>query len=63
MKKRLSIEAGITRGWTEYVGCEGESIGINHFGSSAPGDVNMKNMGFTADNVVARALALLGKKA
>ncbi len=56
---RLAIEAGVTLGWRRYVGDDGDVIGIDRFGSSAPGSVNMEKFGFTIENVVARARALL----
>ena len=56
---RLSVEAGTTRGWERYVGMDGASIGIDTFGASAPDKVLAKHFGFTTDNVVAQARALL----
>ncbi|NPV05954.1 MAG: transketolase [Syntrophaceae bacterium] len=61
VKKRLAIEAGATLGWWKWVGDEGDVIGIDRFGASAPGDVLMEKFGFTVENVVARALKLLGR--
>ena len=58
MKARLSIEAGVKLGWKQWVGDEGDSISIEHFGASAPGPTVLEKFGYTADNVVARALAL-----
>jgi transketolase len=58
VKARLSVEAGIALGWKKWVGDEGDSISIEHFGASAPGDLVLKEFGYTADNIVARALAL-----
>lgn len=58
--KRLSVEAGVTLGWERYVGNDGASIGVDKFGSSAPGGTIMKEYGFTVDNVVAKAKELLG---
>jgi transketolase len=58
VKARLSVEAGIALGWKKWVGDEGDSISIEHFGASAPGEIVLKEFGYTADNVVARALAL-----
>jgi transketolase len=52
----LSVEAGITLGWERY---SDDAVGIDHFGASAPGGVVMEQSGFTPDNVVARARALL----
>lgn len=60
VKKRISVEAGVTFGWCRYVGDEGVSIGIDTFGASAPGPVCMEKFGFTVDNVVVKAKALLG---
>lgn len=58
--KRLSVEAGTTFGWCRYTGSAGVAIGIDQFGSSAPGDVCMQKFGFTVDNVLAKAKQLLG---
>ena len=60
VKKRVSVEAGTTFGWCRYVGDEGVAIGIDQFGASAPGNVCMEKFGFTVENVVAKAKALLG---
>jgi len=61
IKKRLVIEAGSPKGWRECAGCEGDIIGINRFGASAPGSVVMEKMGFSVENVVNHALLLVGK--
>ncbi len=61
-KCRLAVEAGSPMGWQKYVGDSGAVIGITTFGHSAPGDVVMKNYGFTVENVVKKAKELLGKK-
>jgi transketolase len=58
---RVSVEAGTTFGWERYVGSEGASIGIDHFGESAPAKVLYKEFGLTADNLVATALRVLGR--
>lgn len=58
--KRLAVEAGITMGWCRYVGAEGDVIGIDRFGASAPGGLVMEKFGFTVENVVSKAKALLG---
>jgi transketolase len=62
LKKRLAIEAGATLGWWRWVGDEGDVIGLDHFGASAPGDVLMEKFGFTVENVVGRALKMLGRE-
>jgi transketolase len=57
-KARLSVEAGVALGWRQWVGDDGDSISIEHFGASAPGGVVLEKFGYTVDNVVARAIAL-----
>ncbi len=57
---KLAIEAGIARGWRDYVGEHGDIIGLDRFGASAPGKVVMEKLGFTAEHVAERALSLLG---
>jgi transketolase len=56
---KLAVEAGATLGWWKYVGQEGDVVGLDRFGASAPGPVVMKELGFTAENVAARAKKLL----
>ncbi len=56
---RLSVEAGTTRGWERFVGMDGTSIGIDTFGASAPDKVLAKHFGFTIENVLVQARALL----
>ncbi len=58
---RLAVEMAATQGWHRYVGDRGDVLGIDHFGASAPADTLLEKFGFTADNVVKRAKALLGK--
>jgi transketolase len=60
VKKRLSVEAGSTLGWNRWVGDEGEAFGVDHFGASGPGSEVAEAFGFTAENIAARARALLG---
>ena len=59
LRKRLAVEAGSTLGWHKYVTDEGDIIGINGFGESAPGEILLKEYGFTVENVVSRAKTLL----
>ena len=56
---RLAIEAGVTLGWERYVGTQGDVIGIDRFGASAPAKIIFEQLGFTAENAAARAKALL----
>jgi transketolase len=58
VKARVSVEAGVALGWPRWVGDDGDSISIERFGASAPGETVLEKLGFTADNVVSRALAL-----
>jgi transketolase len=57
-RKRVSIEAGVTGLWNQYVGLDGKALGIDRFGISAPGGTVMKELGITADAVVAAANSL-----
>ena len=59
---RISIEAGSTHGWHKYVGLEGEAIGIDHFGASAPGKIVLKEFGLTSENILNKIRDLLAKK-
>lgn len=59
IKKRLVVEAASPAGWIKYAGDQGDILGIEKFGESAPGDEIMKEYGFTIDNVVNRAKKLL----
>jgi transketolase len=61
VRTRLAIEAGVAQGWHKYVGDKGDVISLDHFGSSAPGKVAFEKFGYTVENVVARALKLLGE--
>lgn len=59
-RKRLAIEAGSTLGWQKWVGLDGDVVGIDTYGASAPAKDLARHFGFTVENVVARAKALLG---
>ena len=61
VKCRLAVEAGVTFGWERYVGEQGTVVGMTGFGASAPGAQVLANFGFTAENVAAKALALIEK--
>ncbi|MBK7600590.1 MAG: transketolase [Acidobacteria bacterium] len=56
---RVSIEAGLTFGWRNYVGDRGDMIGLDRFGASAPYQVLYENFGFTASNIVERVKKLI----
>jgi transketolase len=59
IRKRLAVEAGSPIGWCKYVTDEGDIIAVTKFGESAPGDEIMKEYGFSLENVIERAKALL----
>jgi transketolase len=63
IKKRVAIEAASPFGWAKWAGDEGTIIAINRYGASAPGEIIMKNLGFTAEHVTAAALRQLGRNA
>ncbi|MDR0805489.1 MAG: transketolase [Enterobacteriaceae bacterium] len=56
---RVAVEAGIADFWFKYVGLNGRIIGMHSFGESAPADQLFVEFGFTVDNVLANARALL----
>lgn len=59
VKKRIAVEAASSFGWERYIGEQGVVVGIDTFGASAPGEVLMREFGFTTENIVARAKELL----
>jgi transketolase len=59
---RLAIEAGATQGWHRYVGTNGDVVGLNRFGGSAPGDVALRELGFNLENVLDHARSLVSPK-
>ena len=58
-RKRIAMEAGVTGLWYKYVGLDGKVIGVDRFGFSAPGDIVMKELGMTKENLVSVAKAYL----
>lgn len=52
VKKRMSLEMGVTYGWHKYVGSDGIVLGIDRFGASAPANKVIAEYGFTVQNVV-----------
>ncbi|MGH7389348.1 MAG: transketolase [Candidatus Rokuibacteriota bacterium] len=56
---RLAVEAGRSLGWARWVGGDGATIALDRYGASAPGDVVMRELGFTTDRVVQTAEALV----
>ncbi len=55
---KLAVEAGVTLGWWKYVGSDGDVIGLERFGASAPGPKVLAELGFGAENIAARAKKL-----
>ena len=60
VRARLAVEAGASQGWHRYVGDSGDVLGVDRFGASAPGNIVMREYGFTAENISKRALGMLG---
>ena len=58
--RRLAIEANVGDGWYKYVGLDGDVVCMTTFGESAPADKLFEEFGFTVDNVVAKAKAVMG---
>jgi transketolase len=58
---RISIEAGVTDYWRKYVGLDGECVGIDTFGESAPAEVLYAHFGLTAENVERAVRGALAK--
>ena len=56
---RLAVEAGASLGWCKYVTDHGDTITINEFGASAPAKELFKHYGFTVENIVDHAKALV----
>jgi transketolase len=56
---RLAVELGVRQGWERYTGGQGDMLGVERFGASAPAEVLLREFSFTVDNVCARAKALL----
>ena len=59
---RLAVEPGASMSWWKWVGSGGDVLGIDRFGASAPGTRVLEELGFTVENIAARAGALLEKK-
>jgi transketolase len=59
VRARVSVEAGTTLGWERWVGSEGATVGIDHFGASAPSEVLFEKFGITTEAVVDRARELV----
>jgi transketolase len=63
VRARLSVEAQSSFGWERWIGDEGASVSLDHYGASAPGARAMAEFGFTADNVAEHARSLVRRVA
>ncbi len=59
VRARLAVEPGATISWGKWVGLDGDVLGLDRFGASAPGTTVLEKLGFTDENIAARAGALL----
>jgi transketolase len=60
-RARVACEAAASEPWFRFIGLDGDTVCLDHFGASAPADILFKQFGFTAENVAARARALVRK--
>lgn len=60
VEKRLAVEAGISQGWHRWVGSQGQVLGLDHYGASAPAGEVFKAFGFTVDNIERLVHAMIG---
>jgi transketolase len=56
---RLAVEPGASMSWWKWVGSDGDVLGLDRFGASAPGSTVLEKLGFTSENIATRARALL----
>jgi len=61
VRARLAVEAGVALSWWKWVGSDGDVLGIDHFGASAPGPKVLAEFGFTSENIAARARVVLDR--
>ena len=59
VRARVAVEAGSAYSWYKYVGLDGATVCIDHFGASAPANILFKEFGFTAENVAEKAKSIL----
>jgi transketolase len=59
VRARLAVEPGASMSWWKWVGLDGDVLGLDRFGASAPGATVLKELGFTAENILARAQNVL----
>ncbi|EKQ55007.1 MAG: hypothetical protein A370_02778 [Clostridium sp. Maddingley MBC34-26] len=61
VRARVAVEALTSFGWHKYVGLDGEVISLDTFGASGNAEVLFKQFGFTVENVVEKAVKVVGK--
>jgi transketolase len=61
VRARVSVEAGVAQSWYEFVGDDGECVGLEHYGASASYKILFEQFGFTADRVAAAARSSIAK--
>ena len=61
VRARVSVEAGVTMGWAEWIGDAGASVGLDRFGASAPANRLFDEFGITVEQVVAAVRRVLGR--
>ncbi|MCD6175028.1 MAG: transketolase [Planctomycetes bacterium] len=61
VQARVGVEAGVDAGWWKYLGTDGEFVGMNSFGASAPGGTCFKKFGITTEAVIAAAKKSMAK--
>jgi transketolase len=59
LRARLAVEPGATMSWWRWVGSDGDVLGLDRFGASAPGPIVLEKLGFGTENILARAHAVL----
>lgn len=61
IRARIAVEAGSDFGWGKYVGLDGATVTISHFGASAPAETLFTKFGFTAEHIAATVQAVIQK--
>jgi transketolase len=61
VRARVAVEAGATLGWPRWIGAEGEAVGLDHFGASAPAKRLFEEFGITAERVIERARSIVAR--
>jgi transketolase len=59
---RLAVEPGVSMSWWRWVGSDGDVLGLDRFGASAPGATVLEKLGFSVENITARARGVLDSR-